>query len=217
MIVALSGIGEQGISGDVAVRPCHIGAGPCISHSAGAEDIVESEDWRILVVEESTGETGLPGFCDYYVIGQFRLGIEFFGKDAGTECGGVVVGNRVIDEYRSTLACHVETSAVAKGLIAGDEILDNQGIRIQTTISVDAASLTACLTSHGINPLDAIIFEDLRSAAIQADAAPSLTLITRDHIVEDLYRRTTLDVDSPTTSCSGTNIVGVASDYVPLY
>jgi hypothetical protein len=50
MIVALSGIGEQGISGDIAVRPCLIGANPTIGHSAGAKDIVESDDRLILVV-----------------------------------------------------------------------------------------------------------------------------------------------------------------------
>src|SRR6266508_1372432 len=98
MIVALSGIGEQGISGDIVVRPCHIAATPAIGHSVGAKDIVESNDWRILVVEAATVETELSGFCDYYVIGQFRLRIESSGKDAGTDRGGVVVGNRVIDE-----------------------------------------------------------------------------------------------------------------------
>src|SRR5262245_38088996 len=101
MIVALSGIGEQGISGDVAVRPCHIGDGPAIGHSAGAEDIVESNDRRILGGEAGTVETGLPGFCDYYVIGQFRLCTDPQGKDSRTVRGGVVVGDRVIDEYLS--------------------------------------------------------------------------------------------------------------------
>src|SRR5262245_9284750 len=84
MIVALSGIGEQGISGDIAVRPCLIGATPAIGHSAGAKDIVESDDQRILVVDVATVEAGLPGFCDYYVIGQFRPAIGSIGNDAGT-------------------------------------------------------------------------------------------------------------------------------------
>jgi hypothetical protein len=101
MIVALSGIGEQGISGDIALRPCPVGAIPAIGHSAAAEDIVESNDRRILVSEGLTVETGLRGFCDYYVIGQFRLDTESIGKYSGTEEGGVVVGNRVIDEYES--------------------------------------------------------------------------------------------------------------------
>src|SRR5262249_49072723 len=101
MIVALSGIGEYGVSGNIVVRPCLIGASPSIGHSADAKDIVESDSRRILV-EVATVETGLSGFCDYYVIAQFRLDIESIGKDAGTDEGGVVVGNRVIDEYRST-------------------------------------------------------------------------------------------------------------------
>ena len=49
MIVALSGIGEKGISGDIAVCPCPIGAIPAIGHSAAAKDIV-AEDRLILVV-----------------------------------------------------------------------------------------------------------------------------------------------------------------------
>jgi hypothetical protein len=43
MIVALSGIGEKGISGDIAVCPCPIGAIPAIGQSAAAKDIVESD------------------------------------------------------------------------------------------------------------------------------------------------------------------------------
>ena len=97
MIVALSGIGEQGISRDIAVRPCLIGASPAIGRSAGAKDIVESDD-RLMLADCATVETGLPGFCDYYVIGQFYTGIASIGIDAGTDEGGVVVGNRVIDE-----------------------------------------------------------------------------------------------------------------------
>jgi hypothetical protein len=100
MIVALSGIGEQWISGDVAVRPCHIGATTAIGHSAGAEDIVGLDDRADMAVEVPTVETGLPGIGDYYVIGQFCPAIISIGKDAGTVCG-VIVGNRVIDKYRS--------------------------------------------------------------------------------------------------------------------
>src|SRR5262245_46352490 len=100
MIVALSGIGEQWIGEDVAVRSCHIWAGSGISHSAAAENIVESDGRRILAVETSTVETGLPGFCVYYVIGQFRLYIWAYVKDAGTGSGGVVVGNRVIEDFQ---------------------------------------------------------------------------------------------------------------------
>src|SRR5262245_352414 len=102
MKVALSGIGEQGISRDIAVHPCPIGATPAIGHSAGAENIVESCDRRILAESVATVKTELPGFCDYYVIGQFRPGISSIGKDAGTVYVGVVVGNSVIDECRST-------------------------------------------------------------------------------------------------------------------
>jgi hypothetical protein len=83
MIVALSGIGEPGISRDIAVRPCHIGATPAIGHSACAKDIVESAD-RLFMYEGTTVKTGLPGFCDYYVISQFRPETESIGKDAGT-------------------------------------------------------------------------------------------------------------------------------------
>src|SRR5262245_33509509 len=99
MIVAVSGIGEQWISGDIAVRPWPVGASPVIGHSAGAEDIVESDDQASMAVEVTTVETGLSGLCDYYVIGQFRPAIISIGEDAGTVCG-VVVGNRVIDKYR---------------------------------------------------------------------------------------------------------------------
>ena len=53
MIVALSGIGEQGISGDIAVPSCHIGAIPAIGHSAGAKDIAESDD-RLFSYEGAT-------------------------------------------------------------------------------------------------------------------------------------------------------------------
>src|SRR5215510_2506703 len=116
MIVALSGIGEQGISGDIALRPCLIRASPTIGHSTGAEDIVEPDNRVNMAVGGTTVETGLPGFCDYYVIGQFHLVIGSIGKDARTVCGGVVVGNRVIDEYRPTDAgvgnYPVDTSAV---------------------------------------------------------------------------------------------------------
>src|SRR5262245_33389667 len=101
MIAALSGIGEQWISGNIAIHPCLIGANPAIGHSAAAKDIVESGDRRIPVVGGATVEAGLPGFCDDYVIGQFRPGIESIGKDAGTVLGAVVVGNRVIHESRS--------------------------------------------------------------------------------------------------------------------
>src|SRR5262245_43370678 len=83
MKVALSGIGELGISGDIAIRPCLIGATPGIGHSAGAEDIVESGDRRIRVAV-ATVETGLPGLRDYYVIGQFRLDIGSIGVDLGS-------------------------------------------------------------------------------------------------------------------------------------
>src|SRR5215468_7591167 len=100
MIVALSEIGEHGISRDVAVRPCHIGAVPAIGHSATAENIVESDDRRILAAETVTEETGLPGFCVYYVIGQFRPSIGAEVIDAGTGCGGVVIGNRVIEDFQ---------------------------------------------------------------------------------------------------------------------
>jgi hypothetical protein len=85
MIVTLSGGDEQGIIGDIAVHPCLIGANPAIGHSAGAKDIIESDDRLILVEETATVETELPGFCDYYVIGQFRPGIGSIGIDAGTQ------------------------------------------------------------------------------------------------------------------------------------
>src|SRR5262245_59260755 len=84
MIVALSGIGEQWIKRNIVVLPCHIGDGLGIGHSVDAEDIVESDDRRLLVGEDEKVETGLPGFCDYYVIGQFRLHAVSKGKDAGT-------------------------------------------------------------------------------------------------------------------------------------
>src|SRR5215510_2729251 len=113
MIVALSGIGEQGIGLDVAVHPCLIGAILVICLSAAAEDIVESNDRRILVREGLAVEARLPGFCDYYVIGQCRLAAESIGKDAGTEEGGAVIGNRVIDECESLreVGCPGKTSA----------------------------------------------------------------------------------------------------------
>src|SRR5262245_36761615 len=101
MIVVLSEIGEHGIIRDVAVRPCHIGAVPAIGRSAAtAENIVESDDRRILTIEIVTVETGLPGFCVYYVIGQFRPSIGAEVIDAGTGCGGVVIGNRVIEDFQ---------------------------------------------------------------------------------------------------------------------
>src|SRR5262252_101971 len=138
MIVALSGIGEQGIIGDIAVRPCLIGASPAIGHSAGAEDIVESYD-RLILCEGATIEADFPGFCDYDVVGQFRPLIGSLSIDAGTVCAAVVVvGNRVIDEYRST-KFPGETST-GRGLIADDEILDDQSAR--NTVHVDAASAT---------------------------------------------------------------------------
>jgi len=85
MIVALSGIGEPGISGDIAVHPCLIGASPAIGQSVDTKDIVES-DYRLMLAKiVATVETELPGFCDYYVIGQFRPGIESIGNDAGTD------------------------------------------------------------------------------------------------------------------------------------
>src|SRR5215813_802785 len=102
MVVALSGIGELGISGYIAVRPCLIGASPAISHTVDAEDIVESDDRVNMAVSGAAEETGLPGFCDYYVIGQFHLVISSIGINGGTVCRDIVVGNRVIDEYRST-------------------------------------------------------------------------------------------------------------------
>src|SRR5262245_20380130 len=130
MIVTLSGIGEQRIKRFIAVCPCHIGDGPLIGHSAAAaEDIVESDDRRRRrsLGEAYRVETGLSGFCDYYVIGQFSLCAISFGVDAGT-MGGVVVSDRVIDEYRPTDADGyppVNTTALTT-LIAGDEILDDQ-------------------------------------------------------------------------------------------
>jgi hypothetical protein len=90
MIVALSGIGEQGISGDVSVPPGHIGASTAIGRSACAIDIVEPNDRRILVDRRilegggATVETDLSGVGDYYVIDQCSLPIESIGKDAGT-------------------------------------------------------------------------------------------------------------------------------------
>lgn len=130
MIVAISGIGEQGISGDIALTSCLTGASPVIGLSAAAEDIVESNDRRILITEGLTVETGLRWFCDYYVIGQFRLDAESIGKDAGTDEGGVVVGNRVIDECRSLREVGYPVKTCAEfGLIAGDEILNDQSLQ----------------------------------------------------------------------------------------
>jgi hypothetical protein len=83
MIVALGGIGEQRVCRDIAIRSCLIRAGPAIGHSVEAEDIVEPDNRRALA-EGITVESVLPGFCDYYVIGQFRLLVETTGIDAGT-------------------------------------------------------------------------------------------------------------------------------------
>src|SRR5262249_11236324 len=124
MIVALSGIGEQGISRDIAVRPCLIGATPGISRSACAEDIVESNGR----VNAATVESGLPGFCDYYVIGQFRPDIDSIDIVAGP-VSGFVVGDRVIDEPGSRIADYPIDASAFRGMIAGDQILDYHSIR----------------------------------------------------------------------------------------
>jgi hypothetical protein len=68
-----------------------------------------------MPVGRATEESGLPWFCDYYVIGQFHLAIGSIGKDGGTVGSGVVVSNRIINEYRSSDAAGnrpVDTSAV---------------------------------------------------------------------------------------------------------
>src|SRR5215510_1706799 len=185
MVVALSGISEQGISGDIAVGPCLIGATPAISQSVDTKDIVKPDDRRILVEEPATVETELPGFCDYYVIGQFCPVIKSISNDAGTEEGAVVVGNRIIDEYRSTGGGRNypgETSAVI-GLIAGNEILDDQSIR--NIRHVEAASLA----SQGIIPLDDIPFDDRGSSSKHVDAPSKQTRVVGDHIVEGFCRR----------------------------
>src|SRR5262249_34795440 len=195
MIVPLSGIGKQGIRLDMPVHPCPIGATPAIGHSASAENIVKSCDRRILAESVATVKTGLPGFCDYYVIGQFRPEISSIGKDAGTVCVGVVVGNSVIDECRSTDAGgteQVETSAVKMGLIACDEILDDQRVRI--TLYGEAASLV------GIIPFDDISFDDRGFDRRNVEAAPSRTRVFGDHIVQDLCSRSPLDADCATKS-----------------
>src|SRR5262245_4580859 len=184
MIVALSWIGEHGIKRNIVVRPCLIRASPTIGHSTGAEDIVEPDD-RVNMAGDTTVETGLPGFCDYYVIGQFHLVMGSIGKDARTVCGGVVVGNRVIDEYRPTDAgagnYPVDTSAVRR-LIAGDDILDDQRTRI--IHRVDAASLT----SQDIIPLNDIPFDDRGcSSPRDVDAASTPIIhVVGDHLVQHL-------------------------------
>src|SRR5262245_6406739 len=201
MIVTLSWIGEQGISRDIAVRPCHIGAIPAIGHSAAAEDIVESNDRLILVGEGLTVETVLRRFCDYYVIGQFRLEAESIGKDAGTDEVGVVVDNRVIDEYRSLRESGFPGKTCADiGLIAGDEILDD--LSFKPIRQVDAAPRTA----RNMIPLDDIPFDDQGSSPGHVDATSctyqleSTHPVVGDHIVEDLRERSSMDTDPATPS-----------------
>src|SRR5215510_14128693 len=133
MIVALSGVGEQGISGDIAVRPCLIGASPAISQSVDAENIAESDDRLSLVEEPATVESELPGFCDYYVIGQFRLGIESVGN-------GLITGDDILDDQSIRNIHHVEAASLTShGIIPLDDIpFDDRG---SSRKHVDAASI----------------------------------------------------------------------------
>src|SRR5689334_21719760 len=94
MIVALRGGNEQGISGDIAVRPCQTGARPGICRRAAAEDIVES---GVRGARSITAESYLPGFCDYYVIDQLQPLVSKH-KDARTLLEAIIVGDRVIDD-----------------------------------------------------------------------------------------------------------------------
>src|SRR5262245_42363733 len=209
MEVAMSGISQERSGEAIAVVPCLMAETAAISQSVDTKDIVKPDDRRILVEEPATVETELPGFCDYYVIGQFCPVIESISNDAGTEEGGVVVGNRIIDEYRSTGGGRNypgETSAVI-GLIAGNEILDDQSIR--NIRHVEAASLA----SQGIIPLDDIPFDDRGSSSKHVDATSKQTRVVGDHIVEDFRRRSPPDADSTTTS-SATKIGAVAGDGV---
>src|SRR5215470_4988204 len=94
MIVALSGGNEQGISGDIAVRPSQSGARPGICRGAGAEDIVES---GVRGAHSVTAETDLPGFCDYYVIDQLQPLVSKH-IDARPLFEAIIVGDSVIDD-----------------------------------------------------------------------------------------------------------------------
>jgi hypothetical protein len=58
MIVSLGRGDELGISGDIPVHPCHIGASPIIGRSEGTKDIVESD---VRDADCVTGESGFMG------------------------------------------------------------------------------------------------------------------------------------------------------------
>ena len=210
MKVALSGVDELGISGDIPVLPCPIRASPIIGQSAGAKDIVESGDRDAGCVTE---ESGLPGFCDYYVIGQFYTW-KSIGKDAGTEYGAVVVGNRVID--KDAVESKREDTSSGSGLIAGDEILDDQSLHIIR--NGDATSLTASLTWHEDTiSLNDTSFDDRGcSPPTQADASSTSTHVVGDYIVEDFDGTNPYDEDS-TTSSDVADIIDVAGDGIQLY
>src|SRR6266508_3429291 len=167
MIVTLSGGDELGISGDIAVRPCLVGAIPAIGRSAAAKDIVESDGRRFLY-EGAAVKTGLPGFCDYYVIGE--------NADANKR---------------------VDTSA-GNGLIAGDEILDDQSLHLIHHVDAASLTLTASVTWLGDTiSLNDISFDDRGSIHIHEDASSIRIHVVGDYIVEDLWRTNPYDADSP--------------------
>jgi len=212
MIVALSGIGEQGISGDIAVRPCHIGASPAIGRSTGAKGIVGSDNRWFWGKEGATVESGLTRLPDYYVIGQFGHAGAALDKDAGTvRVDGVIVGNRVIDEHGAVGDPQVDARAISS-FIAGDDILDDQSLR---NTRVDAASGICSGTCQDI-PLDDIPFDDRGFGVFHFYAASSSSPVVGDYIVENLRGALSLDEDSATTS-SDTEIIEVVGDGVLLY
>src|SRR5215510_5468825 len=217
MIVALSGIGEQWIGGDIAVRPCHIGASPAIGRSTEAENIVEPGDRCGRGGEGATFVSGLPRLRDYYVIGQFDHASAILDKDAGTigiktaHGDGIIVDNRIIDDHGAVENRQVDARAVA-GCIAGDDILDDQSLRPS---HVNAASGSYSLTFRDIS-LDNIPFDDRGLGVFQVYAASSSSPVVGDYIIENLRGALSLDEDSATTS-SDTEIIEVVGDGVLLY
>src|SRR5215468_887195 len=110
----------------------------------------------------------------------------------------------------------VEACAAA-GLIAGDEILDEQRTRIIQHPDAAPRSLRDPI------PLDDIPFDDRGSGAIHFDAASIgaiQTHVVGDHIVKDFegFRgRISPDVDSATTATTATETAVVVGNDVHLY
>src|SRR5260370_2603204 len=155
-----------------------------------------------------TEDGGNWGSSRHDVVDQLNLCIKAAQEYARTPAK--VAGNGVVDEKRASRArrrTDVEAAPAAWRPVAGDEVLDDVGVRLVDGVNAATFVFSAVAT-------DRVVEQSWGPGREEANAAPEVGGVVEDRIVDDLRAARAPDVDPAAALAAAARLFRVAVDRV---